>query len=412
MSRRTPKDLISDTNRAVKILEAFTDPNKAQDVRMLIPANVLANAHGIVFIRLVRIGLLVSAKSGTGIIIARLPDGSWSAPSGVSMTSLGFGHLAGGEVIDSIIVMNYRAAVKAFFDGGGQLQLGAGVSLAAGPLGRSMDVAAAASNANHIAATYAYSMSKGLYFGYSFEGSKISERVNTNAAYYGRPISAREILNGGVPPSPHAQRLYQILASLGAGPRPGQMFRAATVGSSMQKPSSQLQSRPSLMSGHSEPAMGYAGSPSFQQPSPSMPAKPQYPPRPQRPAGSTEPVYSDPPPSYEATMSSNGLKNGGASSPSVTSGKAPPNAVQSQPPLDGPSSSSNGAGPMQDPAMASLVVAKFNYNSQDPRDLTFQAGDHIIVLRRNENRESWWEGEIGTKKGLFPANYTEDVRDD
>lgn len=38
---------------------------------MLIPANVLKDAHGIVFIRLYRIGFMLSAKGGTGIIIAR-----------------------------------------------------------------------------------------------------------------------------------------------------------------------------------------------------------------------------------------------------------------------------------------------------------------------------------------------------
>lgn len=52
--------------------------------------------------------------------------------------------------------MNYRGAVKAFFDAGGQIQLGVAVSVAAGPLGRSADVSASASNMNHIAATYAY----------------------------------------------------------------------------------------------------------------------------------------------------------------------------------------------------------------------------------------------------------------
>ncbi|KAI9484310.1 hypothetical protein BDB00DRAFT_856467 [Zychaea mexicana] len=132
---------------------------------MLIPQSVLANAHGLVFIRMYRGGFMVSAKKGTGIIIARLPDGSWSAPSGISMGALGFGHQAGVEVIDSIIVMNYRAAVKSFFDGGGQLQLGANVSVSAGPLGRAANVSAAASSGQYISATYAYSASKGLFAG-------------------------------------------------------------------------------------------------------------------------------------------------------------------------------------------------------------------------------------------------------
>ena len=59
-------------------------------------------------------------------------------------------------MIDSIIVMNYRGAIKSFYDGGGQLQLGANVSISAGPLGRAANIAAGATSAQHIAATYAY----------------------------------------------------------------------------------------------------------------------------------------------------------------------------------------------------------------------------------------------------------------
>ncbi|RCH77955.1 hypothetical protein CU098_004144, partial [Rhizopus stolonifer] len=221
MPSRTPKELQGDIQRAVQILQLFTDSNKGKDLSMLIPSSVLANAHGIVFIRLFRVGLGLSAKTGNGIIIARLPNGSWSAPSGVSMVSLGVGQMFGAESIDMILVMNYRAAVKAFLDGGGQLQLGVGASISAGPIGRSADISASASmTGNHVAATYAYSSSKGLYLGYQFEGSKVSERVRTNQAYYGRPITAHEILTGVVPPPQDAAQLYDALNALGAGPRP------------------------------------------------------------------------------------------------------------------------------------------------------------------------------------------------
>ncbi|KAI8997497.1 hypothetical protein BDB01DRAFT_735454, partial [Pilobolus umbonatus] len=224
ISKRTPRDLETDIDRAVKILELFTDPNQSQDVRKMIPADVLRNAHGILFVRLYKVAFLVSGKYGTGVIIARRPDGTWSAPSGVSISSVGYGTQAGGQVIDSIIVMNYRGAVKAFLDGGGQLQLGLGVSLAAGPVGRSAEIAASTANGNHVAATYAYSVSKGIYGGYSFEGSKLSERVNTNQAFYGRPITAAEILTGAVPTPHSAERLYQMLHNMGAGYQPGEHF--------------------------------------------------------------------------------------------------------------------------------------------------------------------------------------------
>lgn len=72
------------------------------------------------------------------------------------MNAVGYGHQLGADVTDAVIVMNYRSAIKAFMDGGGQIQLGATVSASAGPLGRSAGVAASASSNNHYSATYVY----------------------------------------------------------------------------------------------------------------------------------------------------------------------------------------------------------------------------------------------------------------
>ncbi|KAL9544474.1 hypothetical protein MBANPS3_007603 [Mucor bainieri] len=505
MSKRSPKELQGDTQRAVQILQLFTDPSKGRDVKMLIPPSVLRDAHGIVFIRLYRIGFMLSAKSGTGIIIARLPDGSWSAPSGVSMSSVGFGHQAGGEVIDSIIVMNYRAAVKAFFDGGGQLQLGVGALLAAGPFGRAADVSASASNTTHIAATYAYSASKGLYLGYSFEGSKISERVNTNQAYYGRPITAREILTGVVPPTQDAAQLYDMLTAMGAGPRPGLPFAPKNAKgqplppttASMSSPQSNFQrplpplqqqgpprasnnQRPNNNEDYEDPPPPYQAYDSSKPPPPSSsmnngsPSTPFTPPPSQQQQqqqqhnavmpppinDSKRPVMNNGNSSYNNGESSQysrqtinqaavnihntgnaqGLGPGSSSSYNAgplspthnhsfaaagpSDGFAGPSSSATQPPppinanantmsLSGPPQSSTDVKKpiMDEPRTNSLtvVVAKYDYTGDQPTDLSFQAGDHIIVTKRLDDRQSWWEGEIGDRRGFFPANYTDEL---
>lgn len=461
MPTRTPKELKGDTQKAVQILELFTDPRKGRDVQMLIPPSVLRDAHGIVFIRLYRIGFMLSAKGGTGIIIARLPDGSWSAPSGVSMSSVGFGQQAGGEVIDSIIVMNYRAAVKAFFDGGGQLQLGVGASLAVGPLGRAADISASASNVNHIAATYAYSASKGLYIGYSFEGSKISERVNTNAAYYGRPISAREILTGQVPPPQDAARLYDMLNALGAGPRPGLPFASQKDKRPQQSPPTQQQQQntpppvnyanrpPTTADGFIEPPPPYQpNDPSAQKPisvtrntsfnqnvGSSSSGTSGYNP----PMGDVKSPITDESTSFNSngkapaqthpefnrgTINAAAVHNTGQNSsyygPSSSSSSAPASAASAA--AATATAATHNAPPQQDVKKPlpdtpvgqdtmTVVVAKYDYHSDSPSDLSFSAGDHIIVTKRLDDRQSWWEGEIGTKRGFFPANYTEEITD-
>ena len=406
--------------------------------------------------------------------------------------------------------MNYRAAVKAFFDGGGQLQLGVGASLAAGPYGRAADVSASASNTNYIAATYAYSASKGLYIGYSFEGSKISERVNTNQAYYGRPITAREILTGVVPPTQDAAKLYDMLTAMGAGPRPGLPFAPKNAKGQPLSPTASSMSSP--QSNFQRPL------PPLQQQGPSRTSNNQRP--------NTNEQYEDPPPPYQAYDSSkapphpptsSSMNNGNPNSPYTSPQQQQNNSVIPPPINDskrpivnndgksnynnvdqnqfsrqninqaavnihntgnaqgfgpgssdnnnfstGPSNSFSATGPtsnnnnnnnnnhftgpsssstsppmnattapgttmalsgppqsstdvkkpiMDEPRTNSLtvVVAKYDYTGDQPTDLSFQAGDHIIVTKRLDDRQSWWEGEIGDRRGFFPANYTDEL---
>ncbi len=40
-------------------------------------------------------GFVFSGKAGSGLVIARLPDGSWSAPSCIATAGLGWGFQAG-----------------------------------------------------------------------------------------------------------------------------------------------------------------------------------------------------------------------------------------------------------------------------------------------------------------------------
>jgi hypothetical protein len=44
----------------------------------------------------------------------------------------------------------------------------------------------------------------------------------------------------------------------------------------------------------------------------------------------------------------------------------------------------------------------FDYTSTEPGDLTFRAGDVILVERSDGE---WWRGSINGRAGMFPANY-------
>ncbi len=63
--------------------------------------------------------------------MARLEDGSWSAPSAIGTIGAGVGGQIGAELTDFVIILNTRQAVEAF-SMGGNVTLGGNLSVAAG----------------------------------------------------------------------------------------------------------------------------------------------------------------------------------------------------------------------------------------------------------------------------------------
>lgn len=47
-------------------------------------------------------------------------------------------------------------------------------------------------------------------------------------------------------------------------------------------------------------------------------------------------------------------------------------------------------------------IAAYPYDSTEPGDLSFQAGEMVIVTKKEGD---WWTGTIGDRTGMFPCNY-------
>lgn len=56
-----------------------------------IPDAILRQAKGLAIITVVKVGVVVTYNIGTGIVVARREDGSWSPPSAVSTFGVGWG---------------------------------------------------------------------------------------------------------------------------------------------------------------------------------------------------------------------------------------------------------------------------------------------------------------------------------
>ncbi|KAL3345125.1 hypothetical protein AABB24_024193 [Solanum stoloniferum] len=178
-----------------------------------IPEAILQNARGLAILTVVKVGVMVTYNVGTGLVIARREDGSWSPPSAISSFGVGWGAQAGGELTDFIIVLRTTDAVKTF-GGDAHLSVGAGVSAAAGIIGRTAEADLRAGTGGY-AACYTYSCSKGAFVGCSLQGSVVTTRTRENSRFYGsQSIKASEILLGSLPKPPAAAALYRALTDL------------------------------------------------------------------------------------------------------------------------------------------------------------------------------------------------------
>ncbi|KAB8212057.1 hypothetical protein BDV34DRAFT_208535 [Aspergillus parasiticus] len=196
--------------KASQILESFlTAPYFGNPGREL-PEKVLANAKGLAICTVAKAGFLGSARFGSGLVIARLDNGSWSAPSAISLTGVGFGGQVGFELTDFVFILD-DAGLRSFLRMG-SLTLGANISIAFGPVGRNAEFTSNATMEG-ISTMYAYSKTKGLFGGVSIEGGLMVERKHANKKLYKCKVSASQLLSGEIPPPLEATPLLQLLQS-------------------------------------------------------------------------------------------------------------------------------------------------------------------------------------------------------
>jgi len=204
-----PQPLPKECAKAARILKSFVDHGN-NGLDGVIPRTILENAKGFAIFTVFKAGFLFSARAGSGIVVAKLPDGSWSPPSAIGTAGLGVGTQAGAEMTDFLIVLNTQSAIKSFM-AAGSLTLGGNLSIALGPLGRNGEALGSLNTSGKLAAMYSYSKTKGLFGGISVEGSVIAERQDANALAYHSDVSVKSLLSGAVPRPDWAQPLYQTL---------------------------------------------------------------------------------------------------------------------------------------------------------------------------------------------------------
>lgn len=339
-------------------------------------------------------GFLGSGRFGSGIIVARLPDGTWSAPSAVGTLGAGFGGQIGFELTDFVFILNDYGSVRTFSQAG-SLTLGGNVSVAAGPVGRNAEAAGAAS-LKGVGGVFAYSKTKGLFAGVSLEGGGLIERRDTNEKLYHHRYRAEELLQGAVPQPPTAEALYRVLNS--------RVFAGAAIGGA---PDSVYNDIPIYDESHEDVGWGgRRGSAYGANRAGTSFAGDNY-------------EYRDRPPQKSSTWADDPATGGVRRHATVS--RADPsetfdqigrrNTVSSnddyvfkdkpkpaRPTAPKPKFGAAKTGSLE----PNQAIAKFTFDAAQAGDLGFKKGEVITIVKRTQNETDWWTGRIGDKEGIFP----------
>ncbi|KAL2795500.1 hypothetical protein BJX66DRAFT_350500 [Aspergillus keveii] len=198
-----PASLRSECIKATQILDSFINGSWRGSPGRELPERVLANAKGLAILTVTKAGILGSLRFGSGILLARLnddnnPDGppTWSHPSAISTAGLGFGGQAGFELADFVFILNDAESLAAF-SRLGSLTLSGNFSIAFGPVGRNAEIAGGVSTGGG-GKMMSFCKTKGLFGGVSVESGVVVERRGANRRFFGRKVTAAEILSGSV----------------------------------------------------------------------------------------------------------------------------------------------------------------------------------------------------------------------
>jgi lipid-binding SYLF domain-containing protein len=171
-------------------------------------ARVMKSAKGlIIFPSLLKAGYFVGGKSGSGILVLKNNDGTWTYPAFYQVTGGSFGLQIGASISQVVIAMMTDKAVSAAIDG--NIELGGEIGVAIGPAAVDAGI-----DTNFDMLTF--TISNGLFAGVALDGSTITKSTRRNQAFYSPQTSTKDILVEQTAHNPLASGLLDVLARASA----------------------------------------------------------------------------------------------------------------------------------------------------------------------------------------------------
>jgi lipid-binding SYLF domain-containing protein len=194
-----PEELVE--KAALTVEKLMVDPNLPELRRYMKRAQAV-----LIIPQLIKGGLIIGGEGGSGVMLVKGSDGTWSSPAFYTLGAASFGLQIGGVMSEVVFTIMNDGAITAILDN--QFKLGADASVAVGPIGKGVEASTTTNLSDDI---YAFSKSVGLFGGGVLEGAMIVKRTSWNELYYAAGADPQKILVERMFFNPHADRLRASL---------------------------------------------------------------------------------------------------------------------------------------------------------------------------------------------------------
>jgi len=170
-------------DKALRTLQVFT-----MDPALPVVPSLIERAKGVVLVPAIyNVGLIVGAGSGPAVLLVRHSKQGWSDPVFYSFRVTTVGFQAGAQLSRFVLVVASDRGIEALLNEG--LRLGDDWSVEY--IGAYSDAAAAASRV--APDVYLITRSRALFGGIDVAGGELLVDAERNFAYYGQPVTPREV---------------------------------------------------------------------------------------------------------------------------------------------------------------------------------------------------------------------------
>lgn len=196
------EELVSKARLTIERLSASPDFGRMN-------AAIKTSQAVMIFPSVLKGSFIIGAEGGNGVLLTKDANGEWSYPAFYTLGAGSIGLQAGFQDSEAVFVINTLKGLNAILNN--NFKFGVEASVALGPVGQGIEGSTTTAFGADIEA---YSATRGLFAGGSFEGAVMYERSDWSRNYYEVGASARGVVMERAFRNPQADGLRDAMAKI------------------------------------------------------------------------------------------------------------------------------------------------------------------------------------------------------